>query len=136
MELTYSGINSEMSSSGEIDEYVSHIGHLKSVLLDEQPKFAQKKGIYVYQNFPVLRDVATVMEHPEFYSFYQKYLSKPEKRTQILSLLKVYRWISLYLPERYNAYHKLFVLYTLLYHPKYVDQPQNNPLQHLEITEK
>lgn len=115
MEITLTGDK----TTDEVDlDRLHHLNQLKESLLN-QPNFAEKKGISVYQTVPVLRDVATVMEYPEFYSFFEKYLSKPEKRAQILSLLKVYYWISQYLPEDYNAYHKLFIIYTLLNHPDY-----------------
>jgi hypothetical protein len=87
----------------------------------EPADVSQHTGQTIYKEFPMLRDIATVMEHPEFYRFYQTYLnpSDERKRQQTLVLLRVYDWISQHLPERYNAYHKLFVLYSLLNHPKY-----------------
>lgn len=118
MELTLTSGKPSVDDLGQLN----HLNRLKQSLLDilnNQPTFTEKKGISVYKSTPILRDIATVMEHPEFYSFYEKYLSKPDNQYQILTVLKVYYWISKYLPEQYNAYHKLFILYTLLHHPDY-----------------
>lgn len=117
MELS---LTADKKNTEDLDlDTLSHLNTLKKELLDRQPLFAEKSGMKVYQNIPVLRDVATVMEYPEFYSFYEKYLSNPEKNEQILFVLKIYYWISRFFPEKYNAYHKLFVLYALLHNPEY-----------------
>jgi len=57
---------------------------------------AQKKGQKLYQKCNIFRDVATLMEHPEFYSFYKKYLTDPEKYEKIMFVLDIYDTISQY----------------------------------------
>jgi hypothetical protein len=84
-------------------------------------KEAQKKGQKLYQKndkYNIFRDVATLMEHPEFYSFYKKYLIDPKKCEKIMFVLDIYDTISQYIskhcPDKYNAYHKIFLLYIIL----------------------
>lgn len=102
-----------------------HLKKLENVKFDIdelQVKNAEKKGIQLYKQDNILRDIATFMEHPESYSFYKKYLTSPEYTQFILSLLKVYEIISGILEKHnieFNAYHKIFVLYILTHHPTY-----------------
>jgi len=105
------------TQSKELDTLVDNLpAQLPTILtqLKEQHQMAEKQGRSIYQNISVLRDVATVMEHPEFHSFYHNYLKQYESFRRITFLLKLYETITRHLPEQYNGYHKLFVLYRLL----------------------
>lgn len=79
-----------------------------------------KYGKKIYDTKPLFRDLLTVMEHPEFYSFYYKYMRNWEKFKQTITLMQLYDMIShhLYekdpLEEKHNGYHKLALLESLL----------------------
>ena len=103
-------------------QHLKKLENIKFDIDESQVKNAEKKGIQLYKEDNILRDIATFMEHPESYSFYKKYLISPEYTRYILSLLKVYEIISGILKKydiEFNAYHKIFVLYILIHHPTY-----------------
>lgn len=108
---------------------VAHIKNLDNltrasippIVGDAQMRHAQKKGISLYRNDPFMRDIATFMEHPENRVFYEKYMN-PEGISTLLSILKVYSSISKVLEKsnmEFNAYHKIFLLYSFLKNPNY-----------------
>jgi hypothetical protein len=88
-------------------------------------KFSEQIGKQIYNKYSEYRDLATVMEHPEFLTFYYKYMENPYYLKQILILMKLYNLISKYLYEqdpneqKHNAYHKLAILHQILTHPVY-----------------
>ncbi len=85
----------------------------------------QKIGQSFYRNIHELRDVSTVMEHPEFYKFYYKYMRDLHKFKKMMTLMKLYDIIGRYLyridptESLHNSYHKLFILYNLLKNPEF-----------------
>jgi hypothetical protein len=83
------------------------------------PEWTELRGQKIYQTQPLYRDIATFMEHPESYQFYQKYLSNPERMNKMMTCLKLYDNVSNYLDnDNLNAYHKIFVMYNLLKYTK------------------
>lgn len=86
---------------------------------------AEKYGRAISSQYPELRDLSVVMEHPEFYQFYQKYMNEPERMKRMLVLMKMYSMISAYLKEKdpteehHNAFHKLVFLQKILANPVY-----------------
>jgi hypothetical protein len=88
-------------------------------------KYSEQTGKQIYNKYSEFRDLATVMEHPEFLTFYYKYMENPYYLKQILMLMKLYSLISKYLYEQdpnennHNAYHKLAILHQILTHPVY-----------------
>ena len=89
------------------------------------PNKIEQEGRDIYNKYPELRDLSTVMEHPEFFSFYLKYMRNPIHLKQMLVLMKLYYLIGQYAykhdptEEHHNAYHKLVFLYKLIKHPLY-----------------
>lgn len=87
--------------------------------------YIEKSGKQIYNNCQELRDISTVMEHPEMYSFYLKYMKEPKKLHDTLILMRLYEMISKYMykmdPQEqcHNAYHKLTLLYKIKTHPVY-----------------
>jgi hypothetical protein len=85
----------------------------------------EKEGRRIYNKCSELRDLSTVMEHPEFYKFYLKYMTNPMRLKHMLVLMKMYTLIGKFFKERdpseesYNAYHKLVFLQKILMHPVY-----------------
>jgi hypothetical protein len=85
----------------------------------------EKEGRRIYNKCPELRDLSTVMEHPEFYKFYLKYMNDPTRLKHMLVLMKMYTLIGRFLKEQdpteesHNAYHKLVFLQKILAHPIY-----------------
>lgn len=110
------------NSINPINQHVQKLGNLSIPTIPESHlHWSEKRGIHLYRNNPFLRDIATFMEHPENYAFYKKYM-EPEKISVLLSILKIYQSISSMLEKSafpYNAYHKIFLLYTLLKNPNY-----------------
>jgi hypothetical protein len=102
-----------------------HLKNLENVdfkIDDFQIKNAEKKGIHLYKNDELLRDIATFMEHPENQNFYKKYFSDIDTFKAILSLMKIYEIISIILEKNgleFNAYHKIYVLYLFMKNPLY-----------------
>ena len=95
------------------------------VITKRKLSHAENQGRKVSKQFPELRDLAVVMEHPEFHSFYTKYMSDSTSLKQMLVLMKMYDTISKFMKnkdpneEHHNAYHKLVFLHKLLMHPVY-----------------
>lgn len=83
------------------------------------------KGRHLYQTIPELRDLSTIMEHPEFYKFYYKYMQDLNKFKKMIVLMKLYDIISHYLYKKdpyekyHNSYHKLVLVYNLVNSPEY-----------------
>lgn len=83
------------------------------------------KGRHLYQTIPELRDLSTIMEHPEFYKFYYKYMQDLNKFKKMIVLMKLYDIISHYLYKKdphekyHNSYYKLVLIYNLVNSPEY-----------------
>ena len=79
-------------------------------------------GKELSKEYMEFRDVAQVMEHPEFYKFYYKYMRDFNKFKKIIILMHVYDIISKYFYKKdpcevkHNAYTKLSVLWVILKH--------------------
>lgn len=106
----------------------NHIKKLENIkfpinITDKELKLAEKRGIYIYKNIQMLRDVATFMENPENILFFKKYMENKKYFDHIFSMLKIYEIITTTLNKKNNiecnAYHKLFLLYILINNPRY-----------------
>lgn len=102
----------------------SKLQHLESMIvipnyLDEQHAL---KGKALCQDFEFLRDLMTVMEHPELRSFFEKYLNRrPKDMLYTLWVMKLYSLMDKklskmfpYPEDRYWGWHKIFYLYTFV----------------------
>lgn len=89
----------------------------------EELKNIEKKGVRLYRTQPVLRDIATFMEHPENIAFYERYFTNEKYFNKTMSLLRLYRKISKCLDAHpaynFNAYFKIFILYNILQNREY-----------------
>ncbi len=65
-----------------------------------------KYGQTLYKNNRVLRDIATVMEHPEFKSFFDKYFKSAFDAQNIILLMKIYNSI-----PNDDPYEKIAILF-------------------------
>jgi hypothetical protein len=82
------------------------------------------KGTKLYQTNKTLRDISTVMEHPEMKAFFDKYLADPLSCYSMLLLMKIYQNI----PSD-NPYEKIATLYEtmsnessrVLFHQSYIN---------------
>ena len=89
------------------------------------PDKDEQYGRNLYNKYQELRDLSVVMEHPEFFSFYLKYMRNPNNLKQMLVLMKLYHLISQYMHEKdpngecHNSYHKLVFIYKILANPIY-----------------
>lgn len=105
-----------------LQKEITHSFNLNS---DNNIKNIEQQGKNIYKNINELKDISIVMEHPEFYKFYYKYMQDWKKFKYIIILMKIYDMIShiLYkkdpLEEKHNSYHKLFLLYNILKRPEY-----------------
>lgn len=72
------------------------------------------KGRKLYNSNPIYRDLATVMEHPEFKMFYDKYLSNRQNFGVIMLFLKLYNDITEEVNDELNGYQKLYMMSELL----------------------
>lgn len=104
------------------DHTFQHLQKLEKIQFHVDEHLDEKKGLKLYKTNKILRDIATFMEHPESYSFYKNYMENKQHLHYILLLLKLYDIISNILVKKnipFNAYHKIFLVYTLLHNPKY-----------------
>jgi hypothetical protein len=53
----------------------------------------EKSGRSIYQNNKSYRDIATVMEHPEFRQFFDLYLSDINNAKTMLLFMKLYEYV-------------------------------------------
>jgi hypothetical protein len=75
----------------------------KELITDGQlvlPDNTEILGRRLYNKYPELRDLSTVMEHPEFFSFYLKYMRDPQEFKRMMILMKLYHMISKYMYEK------------------------------------
>jgi hypothetical protein len=63
-------------------------------------------GKKIYASNRTMRDIATVMEHPEFKEFFDKYFKTADDAQNILQLMKVYEKIN-----RDDPYEKIHILF-------------------------
>ena len=77
---------------------------------------AEKYGKNIYTSNRVMRDIATVMEHPEMRHFIEKYMiSDKNDATATIKMLQTYKKIDTYCNSRSirSAYVKIAILYEL-----------------------
>jgi len=76
----------------------------------------EQLGKQIYKENPVLKDVAMVMEHPEFKAIYDKYFSDFNSLKTFVALLKTYEIVSTHISpkEEINAYHRIALVKKLL----------------------
>ena len=114
----------------ELYKHLNKLNNIKDNIKNTQPclnmnsednmKSIGKFGRKIYEIDPLFRDLLTVMEHPEFYSFYYKYMRDWNKFKKIIVLMKLYDMISHNLyekdpsEEKHNGYHKLALLNYIL----------------------
>ena len=75
-----------------------------------------KYGQSLYKYNRTMRDIANVMEHPEFNSFFNKYFKTPEDTIDMLLLLKIYNSIN-----REDPYEKIAILFESISNTKIRD---------------
>jgi len=113
----------------ELDETFDHLKKIENLDISEPNinfiKNMETKGRNLYKTIPELRDISTVMEHPEFYGFYYKYMKDLNKFKRMIVLMKIYDVISHRLHQKdpaerfHNSYHKLVLLYNIIKSPYY-----------------
>jgi hypothetical protein len=65
-------------------------------------------GKQIYRENPIMKDVAMVMEHPEFKAIYTKYFSDFNSLKTFVALLKTYEIVSSRISSQdVNAYHRI-----------------------------
>ena len=67
----------------------------------------EAEGRKIYQSNKHLRNLANVMEHPEFRSFYQDYMSDPETLKTMITFMKVYEEIECRSKIELTPYQKI-----------------------------
>jgi hypothetical protein len=93
--------------------------------LDISLSNAELQGREIYQKHEFFRRIGHVMEHPEFRSFFDKYLSEWEDAKLVISFLKTYSSIEHklssdlppFLSSSINSYHKLYILEKMFQDP-------------------
>lgn len=63
-------------------------------------------GKHIYKTNNTMRDISTVMEHPEFHSFFNKYFKNANDAQNIILLMKIYESI-----PKEDPYEKIAVLF-------------------------
>jgi hypothetical protein len=71
---------------------------------DDSP--SHRHGRALYQTNSTMKDIANVMEHPEFRQFFDKYFQNPQDIQSIIFLMKIYQAI-----QRNDPYEKISTLY-------------------------
>lgn len=67
---------------------------------------SHQHGRALYQTNSTMKDIANVMEHPEFRQFFDKYFQNPQDIQSIIFLMKIYQAI-----QRNDPYEKISMLY-------------------------
>lgn len=68
----------------------------------------EQLGKQIYRENPIMKDVAMVMEHPEFKEIYTKYFSDFNSLKTFVALLKTYEIVSSRISsQEVNAYHRI-----------------------------
>jgi hypothetical protein len=65
------------------------------------------EGRKIYQSNKHLRNLANVMEHPEFRAFYQDYMSDPDTLKTMITFMKVYEAIECRSNVELTPYQKI-----------------------------
>jgi len=82
---------------------------------DENLPMAEVKGRLLYKNNQHYRNIATVMEHPEFRNFYDMYMSGDCDNTRVIMMfLKIYEAIEKHSKVELTAYQKIAVMDKIL----------------------
>jgi hypothetical protein len=79
-------------------------------------KDADKYGRLIYSSNKTMRDIATIMEHPEMRQFIESYLiSSKNDIAAMIKMLQIYKKIDRYCNSKgmYSAYIKIAILYEL-----------------------
>ena len=82
---------------------------VETLNLDECLQSAKDRGKALYYSNKTMRDIATVMENPEFKQFFSKYFKTSDDAQNIIQLMKIYENIKLDDP-----YEKICVLFEAL----------------------
>lgn len=92
--------------------------HTNNPLLD--PK-AEIIGKYLYQNNKFYRDLANILEHPMYKSFFQEHFTSTNRIEVILMFINLYIHIDKKLSQvnpKLNGYYKLFFMDMLIKNSK------------------
>lgn len=81
---------------------------------DEQLSSVEKRGQKLYKSNPNYRNIATVMEHPEFRNFYDTYMSDLFTTKTILMFLKLYEMIEEHSSVELTPYQKITILHEIM----------------------
>jgi hypothetical protein len=74
---------------------------------DNVTNIIELEGKKIYNSNKHLRKLANIMEHPEFRSFYQDYMSDPETLKTMLIFMKIYEAIELHSNVELTPYQKI-----------------------------
>jgi hypothetical protein len=101
---------SSIQSSNVIKYDLNKDKIMKLKLTDKtQMAIVETHGKHIYNTIPALRDVATIMEHPELRSFIDKYFNDPFDAQNMLIFMKTYKMIE-ELNPMLTSYQKIAVL--------------------------
>ena len=71
------------------------------------------RGQALFSNNKTMRDIGTMMEHPEFKKFFDRYFDDWSDATTMIMLLKVYQKLADEFPEL-NGYERLALVHELI----------------------
>jgi hypothetical protein len=74
----------------------------------------QTTGQSLYRTNPTYKSLGNVMNHPEFYSFFERYLKDPNKSDEILFLMRLYDAIDKKSKVKLTPYERLSVMDKML----------------------
>jgi hypothetical protein len=69
----------------------------------------ENKGKHIYSSNIHYKNLATIMEHPEFKNFYNTYLKDFENTRTMLMFMKIYDSIGKHFPNL-NPFQKIYIL--------------------------
>lgn len=78
----------------------------------------EKEGKYLYQTNEHYRQLATIMEHPEFRGFYEKNMSDMHKLLSIMMFMKLYEVIEKQCNIELTPYQKLAIVHSVVTTPR------------------
>lgn len=81
---------------------------------DEQLSTTEERGRKLYKSNPHYRNIATVMEHPEFRNFYETYMNDWFVAKTALMFLKVYEAIEDHANAELTPYQKIAIMHEIL----------------------
>ena len=86
-------------------------------LSKDNKRSLEDQGKQIYKKNEFMKDLANVMEHPEFKDFFGKYFTDWTSTQSMLMLMKVYESMHAEFPDM-NGFHRLALVDTIIHNSR------------------